>query len=113
MTSSWQFSYLNIPLLADIVNTAKALELFMISIVTKSADLARAKSSKRVTAQHLKQALQSDEQFDFLSEIVAKVPDAPTAKKKDDTEDSDEEMEGAKKKKKGPTKRKKKDDDDD
>lgn len=85
----------------------------MISIVTKAADTAQAKSSRRVTAQHLKQALQDDEQFDFLAEIVAKVPDAPTIKKKDETEDSDDPMEGGKRKKKGAPRKRRKDDDDD
>ena len=85
----------------------------MISTVTKAADTARAKSSKRVTAQHLKQALQNDEQFDFLADIIAKVPDAPTAKKKDDTEESDDAMEGGKKKKKATGKRRRKDEPED
>lgn len=53
--------------------TAKALELFMISLVTKAADQARARSAKKVTAAHLKQAVESDEQFDFLQDIMAKV----------------------------------------
>lgn len=63
----------------------------MISLALKSADEARSRNSKRVTAFHLKQAVQKDEQFDFLSEIVAKVPDAPQSSgkgsKKEDEED--------------------------
>ena len=82
----------------------------MISIVTKAAQRAREKSSKRVTAVHLKQALQDDEQFDFLADIIAKVPDAPTSKKKEETEDSEEGVE-TKKRKRAPTKRRKKDED--
>lgn len=98
---------------AQVTPTAvsKALELFMISVVTKAADEARAKQSKRVTAAHLKQAVLKDDQLDFLAEIISKVPDAPTASKKEKEEDSDEGGEG-KRKKKGGTKRKKKDDDD-
>ncbi|KAL9127203.1 MAG: hypothetical protein Q9217_003876 [Psora testacea] len=61
---------------------SKALELFIISMVLKSSAVARSKSSKRVTAAHLKQAVQNDEQMDFLADIVAKVPDAPTASSK-------------------------------
>jgi hypothetical protein len=49
----------------------------MISLVTKSATEAKKRGQKRVTASHLKQAVMSDEQFDFLHEIVSKVPDAP------------------------------------
>ena len=91
--------------------TAKALELFMISVVTKAANEARAKQSKRVTAAHLKQAVMKDDQLDFLAEIISKVPDAPAAAKKEKEEDSEEGGEG-KRKKKGGTKRRKKDDDD-
>ena len=90
---------------------AKALELFMISVVTKAANEARAKQSKRVTAAHLKQAVMKDDQLDFLAEIISKVPDAPAAAKKEKEEDSEDGGEGKRKKKVG-TKRKKKDDDD-
>lgn len=73
---------------AQVTPTAvsKALELFMISLVTKAAHQAKAKSAKKVTAAHLKQAVLSDEQFDFLSDIMAKVPDAPAPKKEEDSE---------------------------
>ncbi|KAM0801014.1 histone-fold-containing protein, partial [Usnea florida] len=59
----------------DFCDTAKALELFMISVVTKAANEARAKQSKRVTAAHLKQAVLKDDQLDFLEQIISKVPD--------------------------------------
>lgn len=85
---------------------AKALELFMISLVTKAANQARSKSAKKVTAAHLKQVVERDEQFDFLAEIISKVPDAPAPKKDDDSEEA---VEG--KKKRGATRRKKKSDD--
>ena len=92
---------------------AKALELFMISVVTKAAEEAKSRSSKRVTAAHLKQAIEKDEQFDFLAEHVANVPDVPASKK----EDSEEPMEGKRKRAAaggvGGTRRKKKTDDDD
>ncbi|MDI1489021.1 MAG: hypothetical protein OHK93_008298 [Ramalina farinacea] len=60
---------------------SKALELFIISLTLKASSVARDKSSRRVTASHLKQAVQGDEQLDFLEQIVSKVPDAPTASK--------------------------------
>ncbi|KAI4174271.1 MAG: hypothetical protein LQ343_002409 [Gyalolechia ehrenbergii] len=100
---------------AQVTPTAvsKALELFMISVVTKAANEAKAKSSKRVTAAHLKQAVEKDEQLDFLAEIISKVPDAPAPKK---DEDSEEAVEGKRKKAGGGggggTRRKKKADDD-
>lgn len=92
---------------AESLDIAKALELFMISLVTKAAAQARAKSSKKVTAAHLKQVVEQDEQFDFLTEIVSKVQDAPAPKKDDD---SDGVVEG--KKKRASRKRVKSEDED-
>ncbi|KAK5001050.1 DR1-associated protein 1 (negative cofactor 2 alpha) [Elasticomyces elasticus] len=60
------------------VVVAKALELFMISLITKSSAIAKSKSSRRVMAPHLKAAILADDQLDFLHEIVGKVPDQPT-----------------------------------
>lgn len=69
------------------VAVSKALELFMISLCTKSASIARNASSKRITAAHLKAAIEADDQFDFLNEITSKVPapqeaEAATGEKK-------------------------------
>ena len=85
-------------------SAAKALELFMISIVTKAAGEARRRSSKRVLPTHLKQAVLADERFDFLNDIVGKVADAPTAIKHDA---SDDDGPGAKKKRGGSRKKRK------
>lgn len=63
---------------------AKALELFMISLVSKAAEEARLKSSKRITAEHLKRAVAKEEEYDFLQEIISKVPDAPATNEKTD-----------------------------
>ena len=68
------------------------------------------KGSKRVTASYLKQAVENDEQLDFLKDIVSKVADAPTAKKEREKEEDSEEGPVMKRKKAG-TKRKKEDDD--
>ncbi|KAJ4331476.1 hypothetical protein N0V95_009881 [Ascochyta clinopodiicola] len=87
------------------VVVSKALELFMISLVTKAAAEAKQRSSKRVGAVHLKQAIVKNEQFDFLNDIVSKVADAP------EKSESDAMDEG--KKKKAPRGRRKKADDDD
>ena len=83
----------------------------MISVVTKAASEARAKGSKRVTAVHLKRAVEKEEQLDFLNEIVSKVPDAPTTKKEKEKEEDSEEG-GSAKRKKPASRRKKKEDDD-
>ncbi|KAF1822466.1 histone-fold-containing protein, partial [Dissoconium aciculare CBS 342.82] len=62
---------------------SRALELFMIKLISASAMQARAAATggsgpKRILVQHLKKAVLADETFDFLREIVDKVPDAPT-----------------------------------
>lgn len=75
----------------------------MISVITKSANEAKAVSAKRVTAAHLKQAVGKDEQFDFLQDIIQKVPDAPPPKKDEDSEEA-----GEGKKRKGGTRKRKK-----
>ena len=75
----------------------------MISAITKAANEARATSAKRVTAAHLKQAMTKDEQFDFLADILSKVPDTAAPKKEEDSEEAPEI-----KKKRGPTKKRKK-----
>ncbi|EXJ83456.1 hypothetical protein A1O1_07079 [Capronia coronata CBS 617.96] len=93
---------------------SKALELFMISLVTKGASEARANGSKRVTAQHLKVALMKDSQFDFLTEICESVPDEGSkkgrAKSEAKSEDSDEDIAP---KRKGKSKKRKASSDDD
>lgn len=60
------------------VAVSKALELFMIALVSGAADQAREKGSKKVSAQHLKMVVESQpERFDFLAEIVGKVGNGP------------------------------------
>ncbi|KAH7041083.1 histone-fold-containing protein, partial [Microdochium trichocladiopsis] len=51
------------------IAVGKALELFMVQLVTKSADVARDKNSKRITAQMLKQVIDSGQEWDFLQDI--------------------------------------------
>jgi hypothetical protein len=74
---------------------AKALELFMISLVTKAAQEAKDRNSKRVTASHLKQAVAKDEVLDFLADIISKVPDQPAGRKNED--DGSDQNEGRRK----------------
>ncbi|GAB1738230.1 hypothetical protein NU219Hw_g2778t1 [Hortaea werneckii] len=86
---------------------SRALELFMIKLISASAMQARGGSSnntsnnvpsiksegsgagstassannkgpKRILAQHMKKAIQGDETLDFLADIAEKVPDAPS-----------------------------------
>lgn len=78
---------------------SRALELFMIKLISAAAHEARGpaggasagKGPKRVLAQHLKRAVYADDKLDFLQEIVGKVPDAPSkATKKEAGSDSEE-----------------------
>jgi Dr1-associated corepressor len=100
-------------LLTSLSFPAKALELFMIALVTKAAAEAKDRSSKRVTAAHLKQAVIKDQTFDFLQEIIEKVPD-PTEKKggRAASEDVDEGGGAPAKKKRAPRKKKAESDED-
>ena len=68
----------------------------MISLVTKSHAEAQGKKARRIQAVHLKAAVEKDPQFDFLNDIVSKVPDASAR------EEANEE-DGAKKRKKAPS----------
>lgn len=88
---------------------AKALELFMISLVTKAAAEAKEKSSKRVTAMHIKQTIEKDQTFDFLIDTISKVSDQPEGRKgsRARSESPDPPEDG--KKKKGGGRRKKTD----
>lgn len=91
------------------IAVGKALELFMIQLVTKSADVAKDKGSKRVTASMLKHVVEADEQWDFLRDIVSRVEnekEGSKAKAKAESE-TDEEMEEPKKRGRGGGRRKK------
>ena len=94
---------------------AKALELFMISLVTKAASEARSRSSKKVSAAHLRSAVLNHEQFDFLNDIVSKVSEAPAGKgaqsqnNDGDSDDGDGPPTGGRKKRPAARRRKKED----
>ncbi|KAI0542350.1 hypothetical protein GGR58DRAFT_305580 [Xylaria digitata] len=93
------------------IAVGKALELFMVQLVHKSAEVAKEKNSKRITAPMLKQAIDSTNEWDFLREIVAKVAEEKEGAKSsgrpkaesDSDDDADVEV-----KKKGRGGRKKK-----
>lgn len=78
------------------IAVGKALELFMVQLVTKSADVAKEKGSKRVTAPMLKHVVETDDQWDFLRDIVSRVDnnekEGSRAKAKTESE-SDEDFE--------------------
>lgn len=91
------------------IAVGKALELFMIQLVSKSADVAKEKGSKRVTAPMLKQVVETDDQWDFLREIVSRVEndkEGSRAKAKTESESDEEVVEPKKRGRAGGRKKK-------
>ncbi|KAK5627692.1 hypothetical protein RRF57_003407 [Xylaria bambusicola] len=94
------------------IAVGKALELFMVQLVHKSAEVAKEKNSKRITAPMLKQAIDSTNEWDFLREIVAKVTEekegAKSSGRPKAESESDDDVDAGEVKKKGRGGRKKK-----
>eukprot|EP00128_Syssomonas_multiformis_P018801 Colp12_sorted_trinity150504_noHs@7070 len=76
---------------------SKALEMFLESILEKTCEYTRARNGKLITGGHVKECIQKEPQFDFLSDLVKNVPDyiQPTesagkrkASRADDEEDT-------------------------
>ncbi|KAI6245576.1 DNA polymerase epsilon subunit C [Erysiphe necator] len=98
------------------VAVSKALELFMIALVTGAAEKAREKGSKKVSAQHLRLVVDGQpERFDFLADIVGKFGEGSenassesnkaNRKRKEESESASEEDKGIKKKGRGRKKK--------
>ena len=88
----------------------------MIALCAKATEQAQARNSKRITARDLKQVVMADEQFDFLEDIMAKVPDIPFPSENNQGNISDEEINtgggpGSAKKPRKPRSRKQKEED--
>ncbi|CAH0043417.1 unnamed protein product [Clonostachys solani] len=90
------------------IAVGKALELFMVQLVSTSADIAKDKGSKRVTASMLKQVVERDDQWDFLREIVGKVENEKEGKPKPTKGESESDEDAFEPKKKGRGGRRKK-----
>nr|GFA00461.1 NF-Y protein [Tanacetum cinerariifolium] len=87
------------------IYAAKALELFLQDLCDRTYDITLRRGAKTVNSLHLKHCVQSYNVFDFLREVVSKVPDyglseaggddrVVTKRKKaaaDEMNDSDEE----------------------
>nr|CAG8523311.1 5203_t:CDS:10 [Entrophospora candida] len=54
---------------------SKALELFMQSLIDQACRETKARNAKRMSVSHLKKTIMVTEQFDFLKELVANIPD--------------------------------------
>ncbi|PHH62926.1 hypothetical protein CDD81_6559 [Ophiocordyceps australis] len=91
------------------IAVGKALELFMVQLVNRGAEVARNKGARKVTAAMLKQVIETEEQWDFLREIVSRVDlekDGSRAKAKTESE-SDEEVVEPKRRGRGGGRKKK------
>ncbi|XP_038643419.1 dr1-associated corepressor-like [Scyliorhinus canicula] len=69
--------------------SARALELFLDSLLTKACHVTQSRNAKTMTTSHLKQCIELEQQFDFLKDLVASVPDMQG-------ENEDNHMEGDK-----------------
>uniref|UniRef100_A0A3B3TLR7 Dr1-associated corepressor n=1 Tax=Poecilia latipinna TaxID=48699 RepID=A0A3B3TLR7_9TELE len=54
---------------------SRALELFLESLLTKACQVTQSRNAKTMTMSHLKQCIELEQQFDFLKDLVASVPD--------------------------------------
>ncbi|XP_073514533.1 dr1-associated corepressor isoform X1 [Phyllobates terribilis] len=54
---------------------SRALELFLESLLKKACQVTQSRSAKTMTTSHLKQCIELEQQFDFLKDLVATVPD--------------------------------------
>lgn len=70
----------------------------MVSLITKASQAAAERCTKRITASHLKSAIEKDDMLDFLDDIISKVPDQPT-RADDGEEDERRKRKGGRKKK--------------
>lgn len=54
---------------------SRSLELFVESLIKKTSEITQARNAKTLTISHLKQCILNENQFDFLKDLVASVPD--------------------------------------
>ncbi|XP_003383773.1 PREDICTED: dr1-associated corepressor-like [Amphimedon queenslandica] len=54
---------------------SRAVEIFLQAILTKSSEYAGSRNAKTLTVGHLKHCIEKEEQWDFLKDLTAKVPD--------------------------------------
>ncbi|KAL4648174.1 dr1-associated corepressor [Arapaima gigas] len=54
---------------------SRALELFLESLLTKACQVTQSRNAKTMTTSHLKHCIELEQQFDFLKDLVAAVPD--------------------------------------
>uniref|UniRef100_A0A6B2FA22 Dr1-associated corepressor n=1 Tax=Bothriechis nubestris TaxID=1766655 RepID=A0A6B2FA22_9SAUR len=54
---------------------SRALELFLESLLKTACHVTQSRNAKTMTTSHLKQCIEQEQQFDFLKDLVASVPD--------------------------------------
>lgn len=60
--------------------------MFLQSLVERASDYTKARNAKTMTTSHLKRCITSENQFDFLKDLVANVPDLPSNEEEKDGE---------------------------
>ncbi|XP_068611976.1 dr1-associated corepressor [Brachionichthys hirsutus] len=71
---------------------SRALELFLESLLTKACQVTQSKNAKTMTTSHLKQCIELEQQFDFLKDLVATVPDMQGEGEENHTEGGGEKV---------------------
>nr|XP_033813343.1 dr1-associated corepressor isoform X2 [Geotrypetes seraphini] len=54
---------------------SRALELFLEALLKRACQVTQSRNAKTMTTSHLKQCIELEQQFDFLKDLVASVPD--------------------------------------
>lgn len=71
---------------------SRALELFLESLLTKACKVTQSRNAKTMTMSHLKQCIELEQQFDFLKDLVATVPDMQGEGEENHTEGGGEKV---------------------
>ncbi|KAM4565337.1 dr1-associated corepressor [Fundulus diaphanus] len=71
---------------------SRALELFLESLLTKACHVTQSRNAKTMTTSHLKQCIELEQQFDFLKDLVAAVPDMQGEGEENHTEGGGEKV---------------------
>ncbi|AWP00823.1 putative dr1-associated corepressor-like [Scophthalmus maximus] len=77
---------------AAVPTSARALELFLESLLTKACEVTQSRNAKTMTTSHLKQCIELEQQFDFLKDLVATVPDMQAEGEENNTEGGGEKV---------------------
>ena len=69
--------------------TARAVEIFVESLLKESAEVAQSSGASMLSPSHIKTCIEKNKKMDFLLSLVQDVPDSYDAEKDDSNEDSD------------------------